>query len=148
MREEPLKHHTLEAVMSMPDELFYPVGVITCIMVFTAGVPHKTSNKKTWFGYWKNDGYSKTKHKGRIDLNDAWPSIRDQWVEQFKNREVKPGESVTEYVTHEDEWCAEAYMETDYSAISKETFEEAVKKYAVFKMLGGTLGSDDVEEAD
>ncbi|WP_187489147.1 N-6 DNA methylase, partial [Pantoea agglomerans] len=35
LRAEILKEHTLEAVMSMPDELFYPVGVITCIMVFT-----------------------------------------------------------------------------------------------------------------
>ena len=29
MKEELLKHHTLKAVMSMPNELFYPVGVVT-----------------------------------------------------------------------------------------------------------------------
>ncbi|AHV97076.1 HsdM family class I SAM-dependent methyltransferase [Paenibacillus sabinae] len=150
MREELLKHHTLEAVMSMPDELFYPVGVITCIMIFTAGVPHKTSNKKTWFGYWKDDGYTKTKHRGRVDQGNAWPSIRDRWIQQYRNRDVKPGESVMEYVTHDDEWCAEAYMETDYSAITKEAFEEAVKKYAVFKLIGGSLGGEeeDAKEAE
>ncbi len=36
VRYELMKHHTLEAVMSMPPELFYPVGVVTCVMVWTA----------------------------------------------------------------------------------------------------------------
>jgi len=149
MREEILKHHTLEAVMSMPDDLFYPVGVVTCIMVFTAGIPHKVSNKKTWFGYWKDDGFVKTKHKGRIDLYNRWPQIRDRWVEQYRNREVHPGECVTQYVTHEDEWCAEAYMETDYSKITKDMFEDTVKKYAIFKLLGTNLKSlSDTDEED
>jgi type I restriction-modification system DNA methylase subunit len=134
-RPELLRDHTLEAVMTMPDELFYPVGVITCIMVFTAHRPHALENRKSWFGYWKNDGFSKTKHKGRIDLNDTWPIIRDRWVESFRNREVHPGESVLQKVTAEDEWCAEAYMETDYSNILQEDFEQTVKNYAIFRLL-------------
>lgn len=64
LREELMRHHTLKAVMSMPDELFYPVGVVTCIMVWLVGTPHDISNSKTWFGYWKDDGFIKTKHKG------------------------------------------------------------------------------------
>lgn len=48
-----MSSHTLEAVMSMPTELFYPVGTVTCIMVWTAHKPHAESDKKTWFGYWK-----------------------------------------------------------------------------------------------
>ncbi|MBG6226520.1 16S rRNA G966 N2-methylase RsmD [Arthrobacter sp. CAN_A2] len=76
-----LRFHTLKAVMSMPAELFSPVGVITCVMVFTAHRPHEESNQKTWFGYWRNDGFVKTKHLGRVDLNGTWPSIRESWVE-------------------------------------------------------------------
>jgi hypothetical protein len=26
--------------------------------------------KKHGFGYWKDDGFTKTKHKGRIDINE------------------------------------------------------------------------------
>jgi type I restriction-modification system DNA methylase subunit len=145
VREELLRYHTLEAVMSMPDELFYPVGVITCIMVFTAHVPHATSKRKTWFGYWKNDGFFKTKHKGRIDGNGSWATIRDRWVEQYRNREVYAGQSVACHVTPEDEWCAEAYMETDYSVVTPSHFEEVVKNYAIFRLLGGSTetGADD-----
>lgn len=75
LKEELLTHHTLEAVMSMPDELFTPVGVITCVMVFTAHVPHRDSAKKTWFGYWKIDGYIKTKQRGRADVHGRWSDI-------------------------------------------------------------------------
>jgi type I restriction-modification system DNA methylase subunit len=135
-RHELLKRHTLEAVMSMPDELFYPVGSIPCAMVFTARIPHAASGRKTWFGYWRDDGFVKTKHRGRIDLYGRWPGVRVRWVETFRNREVHPGESVAQAVTADDEWCAEAYMETDYSRITREDFEQTVRNYAVFKLLG------------
>ena len=39
-------------------------------------------------------------------------------------------------VTADDEWCAEAYMETDYSKVSREDFERVVRNYAVFRLLG------------
>lgn len=137
LRAEIMRDHTLEAVMSMPDELFYPVGVITCVMVFTAHKPHAVENRKTWFGHWKRDGFTKTKHKGRVDLHDSWPDIRDRWVEAFRNREVHAGESVLQRVTAEDEWCAEAYMDTDYTKISRRDFERVVRDYAVYRLLGG-----------
>ncbi len=136
LRTEILKEHTLEAVMSMPDQLFYPVGTVTCIMVFTAHKPHAISNRKTWFGYWKEDGFVKTKNKGRIDLNETWPAIRDRWVEAFRNKEVHAGESIMHKVTGADEWCAEAYMETDYSKITQESFERTVRDYAIFRVIG------------
>ncbi|MDF4786593.1 N-6 DNA methylase [Vibrio parahaemolyticus] len=143
MRHEILQNHTLDAVMSMPTELFYPVGAVPCIMIFRAHEPHEESGTKTWFGYWKNDGFTKTKHKGRVDPEHLWPQIRDRWVEQYRNREVHPGESVLKQVSVEDEWCAEAYMETDYSKTTKDCFAEEVKKYVSFKMF---IGSDKHED--
>lgn len=122
--------------MSLPDELFYPVGTIACIMIFTAKVPHQVSNRKTWFGYWKDDGFIKTKHRGRVDHENGWARRRDHWVSSFRNREVRAGESVSRHVTADDEWCAEAYMETDYSTLSQADFERVVRNYAVYKMMG------------
>ncbi|KIC40447.1 restriction endonuclease [Ruegeria sp. ANG-R] len=134
-RAELLRHHTLEAVMSLPDELFYPVGTVVCIMVFTAHVPHEEANKKSWFGYWKEDGFIKSKKLGRIDLNHRWAGIRDKWVEAFRDREVHAGESVMQRVTAEDEWSAEAYIETDYSDLSKQLYAETVKKFLVSRLM-------------
>lgn len=136
VRDELMKHHTLDAVMSMPQELFYPVGTVTCIMVWIAGKPHAKSARKTWFGYWRDDGFIKTKHKGRIDQNGVWPGIRDRLVEMYRNRAVHAGESVMQAVTAADEWCAEAYMETDYSVLTQADFEQVVQNYALFKLFG------------
>ncbi|SER99661.1 N-6 DNA methylase [Pseudomonas sp. NFPP19] len=134
-KNEILEKHTLKAVMSMPGELFYPVGTITCIVIFEAHRNHATTNKKTWFGYWRDDGFEKTKNMGRIDLYHSWPAIKNKWVNAYRNNEIHAGESVTAYVTADDEWVAEAYLETDYSTITEKDFEETVRNYAMFKML-------------
>ncbi|GAA3065702.1 hypothetical protein GCM10017562_34590 [Streptomyces roseofulvus] len=136
--------HTLEAVMSMPPELFYPVGVVTCIMVFKAGIPHAVSNKKSWFGYWRDDAFIKVKNLGRVDHHKTWPAIRDRWIEAWRNREVHPGESVTAMVGPKDEWVAEAYMETDYSSLSQKDLERVLLDYALFVLKG----SQPEEDAD
>ena len=114
LKRKILDKHTVEAVMSLPDELFHNsnVNVVTCAIVITAHRPHKF-RKKTWFGYWRNDGFEKVKYKGRIDKNHTWESIREEWVSAYKNREVIDGMSITKEITENDEWCAEAYMETD-----------------------------------
>lgn len=152
VREEILKHHCLEAVMSMPGELFYPVGVVACIMVFAAHKPHSHENKKTWFGYWKDDGFVKTKHLGRIDLDQRWNGVKKSWVEAFRNRDEIPGLSVKQQVTATDEWCAEAYMETNYADIKPDDFEQEIKKFLVFNLLNDpsqmTDPDDDEEEGD
>lgn len=134
LKELILKKHTLEAVMSMPDELFYPVGVVACVMVFRAHKPHD-SKTKTWFGYWKEDGFVKTKTEGRIDKKAQWADIREGWLEQYRNREETAGACVKASVTHADEWCAEAYLETDYNNISQADFETEVRKFLVHQLL-------------
>lgn len=136
--------HTLEAVMSMPPEVFYPVGVVTCIMVFSAGVPHAVSNKKSWFGYWREDQFVKIKNLGRVDRDNRWPEIRDRWIEAWRNREVHPGESVTAMVGPKDEWVAEAYMETDYSNLTQKDLERVLLDYALF-VLKGSQPEEDAE---
>lgn len=136
-RDELLKYHTLDAVMSMPSDLFYPVATVPCIMIFKAHIPHDDSNKKTWFGYWKDDGFIKTKHRGRLDQKNKWESIRDHWVETYRNRDDIPGECIKKYVTAEDEWCAEEYMQTDYSNLSRGDFEDSVRKYISFLINEG-----------
>ncbi|HFB1076475.1 TPA: SAM-dependent DNA methyltransferase [Neisseria gonorrhoeae] len=155
-KSEIVKYHRLKAVMSMPSELFYPVGTVTCIVVFEAHKPHfqtvvidpdtqeeistKKACRKTWFGYWRDDGFEKTKHLGRIDLYDRWQGIKARWLEHYLNNEVHTGESVTAFVTDNDEWVAEAYLETDYSKITRADFEQVVREFALFQLLGAEVG--------
>ena len=117
----------------MPDELFTPVGVVTCVMVFEANKKHE--GRKTWFGYFKDDGFEKRKNKGRIDARGKWEEIKEKWVNAYKNSEEIVGLSVKQEVTAKDEWCAEAYMETDYSKLNKADFEEVLRKYVAYKII-------------
>lgn len=137
-KETLLKKHTLEAVMSMPNELFHDsiIGVVTCALVVTAHKPNPVG-KKTWFGYWKNDGFVNVRKKGRIDKYGKWESIKKEWVRAFVNREMVPGMSVMAEVTAGDEWCAEAFMQTDYSKLTPDDFVKEIKKYVAFTVSEG-----------
>lgn len=135
-KKKILEKHTLEAVMSMPVELFNNshVNVVTCIMVITANQPHP-KGKKTWLGYWRDDGFIKVKEKGRIDARHTWASIKNRWLAAYQNREVINGLCLMTELTAEDEWIAEAYMKTDYSNLTTEDFIKEIKKYVLFKEL-------------
>ena len=136
LKKKLLENHTLEAVLSMPDELFInsKVGVISCIMVLSAHKKHP-KGKETYFGYYKDDGFIKRKNKGRIDDIGAWEEIKEKWVSYYLNRKSEPGFSVNKEVTANDEWCAEAYMETDYSELSVNDFVLSIKKFVTYKEL-------------
>jgi hypothetical protein len=135
LKKRILQEHTLEAVLSMPDELFFDsdVGVVTCVMVLTAHKPH-TPNKETYFGYYKDDGFVKQKTKGRIDAGEWEKSIKAEWVSSYINRKTKPGFSVNKVVTANDEWCAEAYMETNYSTLSEKDFAQTILDFIAYKV--------------
>ncbi len=133
LKKELLSKHTLEAVFSMPDELFYnsDKSVVTCIMVFTAKKPHP-KGYKTFFGYYKDDGFEKRKNLGRIDAHGKWNVIKDEWVNLYRHRDEVAGKSIKHSVTAKDEWCAEAYLETDYTLLSKDDFTNDLCRYSTF----------------
>jgi type I restriction enzyme M protein len=135
-KKQLLSKHTLEAVLSMPDELFFnsKVGVVSCIMIFTAHKPHD-KNVETYFGYYKNDGFEKRKNIGRTDVYGKWEEIKEKWVNYYKRRKEEAGFSIKQFVNAEMEWCAEAYLETDYSDLSDSDFITELKKYSAFKVL-------------
>ena len=134
-RERLMSSHTLEAVFSLPTELFNPsASVPPCVMVWTAKIPHP-DDKKTFFGYYRDDGFVKRKKLGRIDAFGKWEDIEKEWLSLYKNKEEKPGLSVLHSVTHSDEWCAEAYMETDYSKLTDSDFERKIKEYIAFTFM-------------
>ena len=134
VRKRLLEKHTLEAVLSMPDDLFHPVAVITSILILKSHSSHE-KGKKTFFGYYKDDGFRKVKHKGRLDNKNQWQAINKQWLGLYKNKESVVGMSITKEVKASDEWCAEAYMETDYSSLGDDDFIGGIKDYVAFQFL-------------
>lgn len=143
-KEKMLNEHTLEAVFSMPSEIFHPgANVSSCCMVFDLGVRHeKSSIKGTFFGYFRDDGFVKKKNLGRVEyLNDdgegIWKNIKAEWLNLYYNRIEKTSMSVIKEVSHDDEWLAEAYMETDFYHLDDLNFENKIKDYLAFEVLTG-----------
>ncbi len=138
VRERLMKKHTLQAVFSMPDDIFYPTGTNVCVMVWEAHKPHD-SGRETFFGYCKEDGFVKRKKLGRIDAFERWNGIEKEWLNLYHNRDVVDGLSARHCVTFEDEWLCEAYMKTDYTKLTQEDFQQTVNKYLAYLVESGDV---------
>lgn len=130
LKEKILLKHTLIGQLSLP-MVFKNVGVVPSILVFQAHKPHN-KEIKTWFGYCKDDGFIDTK-KGRIDSKNRWTNIKKEWVDAFKNKEIKTGLYITKAVSITDEWLAEAYLEPDYSKITENDIIQQLRDYQITK---------------
>ena len=130
LKEEILSKHQLLATFSMPDQLFYPVGVVTIVMLFRAHTPHEGSS---FFGYLKDDGFEITRTNGRQDQG-GWTEIKDEMLTLYRRYEEKAGISAVAEVWEGDEWCCEAYMKTDYSGVTPEMFKKEMVMYSIFSL--------------
>lgn len=147
-KTEMLKNNHLDAVFSLPAEIFYPgASVSACCMVFTLGRPHVNADgtvDKTFFGYYREDGFKKKKNLGRIEQFDSngksiWKEIENQWLSLYKNKEVVDGMSAMAIVDGNSEWLCEAYMNTDYSKLTAADFQSVVNNYLAYLVKEGIL---------
>ena len=147
IKNELLEENTLEAVFTLPNEVFYPgASVSACCMLFTLGKPHVLPDgtvPKTFFGYYKEDGHKKKKNLGRIEQFDGdvsiWKQIEDEWLDLYRNKTVKDGLSAVESVSGDDEWLCEAYMKTDYSKLCEADFQRTLNNYLSYLVKEGRV---------
>ena len=147
LKEEILKENTLDAVFTLPNEIFYPgASASACCMVFKIGTKHSdVSNPDTYFGYYKEDGFKKKKNLGRVEQIDActgkskWVEIEKQWIELYRNRQSVDGLSATHKVNGDDEWLCEAYMKTDYTKLTEEDFQQTINDYLAYLIKEGNI---------
>ena len=144
-KKKMLDNYTLDAVFSLPNEIFYPgASAIACCMIFDLSQKHDRSDRDTFFGYYKDDKFIKRKGLGRVeqtdqDGNSLWIKIESQWLDLYKNKREVPGLSVMKKVNYEDEWLAEAYMETDYSKLTAIDFERTIRDYYSYLVKSGDI---------
>lgn len=143
-----LDENTLEAVFTLPNEVFYPgASVSACCMLFTLGKPHVNADgtvNETFFGYYKEDGFKKKKNLGRVEQFDPngesrWKAIEGEWLSLFRNKKVVDGLSATAVVTGDDEWLCEAYMKNDYSKLVAADFQQTVNNYLAYLIKEGKV---------
>ena len=147
LKREILEENTLDAVFTLPNEIFYPgASASACCMVFKIGIKHTDiSNPDTFFGYCKDDGFKKKKNLGRVEQVDSttgksrWVEIEKEWIELYRNRRSVDGLSATHKVSGDDEWLCEAYMKTDYTKLTERDFQQTINDYLAYLVKEGHI---------
>lgn len=147
LKREILEENTLDAVFTLPNEIFYPgASASACCMVFKIGTKHNdVSNPDTFFGYCKDDGFKKKKNLGRVEQIDTdtgkskWVEIEREWIELYRNRRSVDGLTATHKVNGDDEWLCEAYMKTDYTKLTEQDFQQTINDYLAYLVKEGHI---------
>ena len=133
VKQHLLEKHTLKAVMSMPNTLFEDSdkNTVTCVLVFEAFRPHK--NTKTWFSYWKDDGFIKVRPYGRIDYYGRYrKEIKNYWLDFYFSKKEIDGFSILREVNATDEWLVEPYIKTQFERLTDADFIHTLMEYTTF----------------
>lgn len=146
IKQDILKKHTLEGVITLQKDTFYGVGVNTCIAIFTAGIPHD-SNKKSKFIDFKDDGFKVAKHIGLIETNEAQDK-KEHLLNVWRDEVEAPNEfCIKSLVKPDDEWLHSFYYFDDRPP-TEEDFEEKINDYLSFQINMVLHGREHLFEGD
>lgn len=142
LKAKILKHHTLDAVLTMNPDTFHGVGTHVVIALFTAGVPHPAT-KKTAFIDFKDDGYKVRQHIGLVD--DGRAEDRRKHLMAVLTDGV-PDDThfvVRNEVTATDEW-QHSYFYFNDQPPSEADFMQTVADYVTWQVNMHTAGKGEL----
>ncbi|MCC3870026.1 SAM-dependent methyltransferase [Terrisporobacter mayombei] len=131
IKENILKKHTLEGVITLNKDTFYGVGTMPCIAIFTAGESHP-KNKECKFIDFKDDGFKVSPHIGLIETEqakDRKQHLLDVW---FNRIESETKFCVKTTVEATDEWLHSFYYFNDEIPTDEE-FDKTIGDYLSFE---------------
>lgn len=126
-----LKHHTLEGVITLNKNTFYGVSTNPCIAVFTAGIPYDKSHLCKFINF-EDDGFVVSKHIGleeTASAKDKRQHLLDVW---FGRIEAETKFCVETTIEAEDEWLHAFYYFND-EIPSEKDFENTMADYLTFE---------------
>ncbi|MBR4317027.1 MAG: N-6 DNA methylase [Alphaproteobacteria bacterium] len=132
IKQNILKHHTLEGVITLNKDTFYGIGTMPCIAIFTAGKPHDKDHICKFINF-ENDGYKVAPHIGLLETESAKDKkqhLLDVWFD--KVNEVPTKFCVKTTVEDTDEWLHSFYYFND-EIPTDEDFEKTVGDYLSFE---------------
>jgi len=138
IKENILKHHTLEWVITLNKNTFYGVGTNPCIAIFTAGEAYP-KNKLCKFINFEDDGFEVQKHRGLVETvlwKDKKQHLLDVW---FWKLEAETKFCVQTTIEADDEWLHSFYYFND-EVPTEEDFENTMADYLSFEFSMITHG--------
>ena len=132
IKENILKKHTLEGVITLNKNTFYGVGTNPCIAVFTTGISHD-KDKTVKFINFENDGFEVQKHIGLVETvsaKDKKQHLLDVW---FGRIQAESKFCVETTVEADDEWLHSFYYFND-EIPTEADFEKVIADYLTFEV--------------
>ncbi|MFK5154830.1 HsdM family class I SAM-dependent methyltransferase [Glaesserella parasuis] len=132
IKENILKKHTLEGVITLNKNTFYGVGTNPCIAVFSTGIPHE-KDKIVKFINFENDGFEVQKHIGLVETisaKDKKQHLLDVW---FGRIEAESKFCVETTIEADDEWLHSFYYFND-EIPAEADFEKVIADYLTFEV--------------
>lgn len=129
-----LKKHKLLSSIQMPNQLFYPKGTETIILIFQTNIPN--DNYKTWFAKY-DDGYKLIKHK-----KTRTPSLKAEenyksFIDAYKKKKNTIF-SFNKNMTSEDQWVYTIHYDVNYN-LETIDFQETLNEYVSYLFLNNYL---------
>ncbi|WP_426840580.1 HsdM family class I SAM-dependent methyltransferase [Glaesserella parasuis] len=132
IKENILKKHTLEGVITLNKNTFYGVGTNPCIAVFSTGITHE-KDKIVKFINFENDGFEVQKHIGLVETisaKDKKQHLLDVW---FGRIEAESKFCVETTIEADDEWLHSFYYFND-EIPTEADFEKVIADYLTFEV--------------
>ncbi len=131
VKENILKKHTLEGVITLNKDTFYGVGVMPCIAVFTAGESHP-AGKECKFINFENDGFKVSPHIGLIETEAAKDKKQHLLNVWFNRVEADTKFCIKTTIEAKDEWLHSFYYFNDEIPTDAD-FNKTVSDYLSFE---------------
>lgn len=132
IKENILRKHTLEGVITLNKNTFYGVGTNPCIAIFSTGIPH-SKEKIVKFINFENDGFEVQKHVGLVETisaKDKKQHLLDVWFNRIKAESKFCVETTVEA---DDEWLHSFYYFND-EIPTEADFEKVIADYLTFEV--------------
>lgn len=130
-KENIMKHHTLEGVITCNTDTFYGVGTNPVIAIFTAHEPHP-EDKICKFIDFRDDGYEVRAHIGLVE-GDSAKDKRQHLLDVWNGHIEAPSKFCVEStVQPDDEWLHSFYYFND-EIPTESDFEKVIGDYLSFE---------------
>ena len=123
IKKRILQKHNLLASIQMPNNLFYPKGTETIILVFQTG---QENSGKSWFAKF-DDGYELIKHQKTRTPGKNTEQKYNIFIDAYRKRALTSF-SFNKKITYEDQWVYTVLCDYDYQ-ISSIDLQESVNDY-------------------
>lgn len=124
-RREFTRNHTIQAMISLPEDLFYPTAAPTSILIAKAHIP-QSNDDSVLMARIDNDGYEKLKGR-RVEIEGSQlPEIEAAFKSNLRKEKVESDKAISisaENILDGNEWSPQQWLPQPIET------EEKLKKY-------------------